>query len=59
MPDKEKILKDIKLTRNRGYSINDEEYVEGLICIGAPLMNFRENTVVGAVSLIVTNSIAS
>jgi len=49
--DKEDILKDIELTRNRGYSINNEEYVEGLICIGAPLMNFREKTVVGAVSL--------
>ena len=49
--DKEDILKDIELTRNRGFSINNEEYVEGLICIGAPLMNFRENTVVGAVSL--------
>jgi IclR family pca regulon transcriptional regulator len=48
---KEEILKDIELTRNRGYSINNEEYVEGLICIGAPLMNFREKTVVGAVSL--------
>jgi IclR family pca regulon transcriptional regulator len=47
----EDILKDIELTRNRGFSINNEEYVEGLICIGAPLMNFRENTVVGAVSL--------
>ena len=51
LPDKDAILKDIKLTRSRGYSINNEEYVEGLICIGAPLMNFRENTVVGAVSL--------
>ena len=49
--DKQEILKDIESTRNRGYSINNEEYVEGLICIGAPLMNFRENTVVGAVSL--------
>jgi IclR family pca regulon transcriptional regulator len=51
LPDKDAILKDIELTRSRGYSINNEEYVEGLICIGAPLMNFRENTVVGAVSL--------
>ena len=49
--DKEEILKNIELTRNRGYSINNEEYVEGLICLGAPLMNFRNNTVVGAVSL--------
>jgi DNA-binding IclR family transcriptional regulator len=51
LPNKEEILKDIKLTRNHGYSINNEEYAEGLICIGAPLMNFRENSVVGAVSL--------
>ena len=49
--DKEEILKDIDLTRVRGYSINNEEYVEGLICLGAPLMNFREKIIVGAVSL--------
>ena len=49
--DREALLKDIELTRTRGYSINNEEYVEGLICIGAPLMNLREKTVVGAVSL--------
>jgi len=47
----EEILKDIEVTRTRGYSINNEEYVEGLICIGAPLMDLRENAVVGAVSL--------
>lgn len=51
LSDKEVIRKDIELTRNRGYSINNEEYVEGLICIGAPLMNFRQKAVVGAVSL--------
>ncbi|MBW2409351.1 MAG: IclR family transcriptional regulator [Deltaproteobacteria bacterium] len=49
--DREEILKEIESTRTRGYSINNEEYVEGLICIGAPLMNLRERTVVGAVSL--------
>ncbi len=49
--DKEALAKDIELTRARGYSINNEEYVEGLICIGAPLMNLREDSVVGAVSL--------
>ena len=49
--DKDEIRKDIELTRHRGYSINNEEYVEGLICIGAPLTNYREKTVVGAVSL--------
>lgn len=49
--DKEEIRKDIELTRTRGYSINNEEYVEGLICIGAPLMNYRKQSIVGAVSL--------
>ena len=34
--DKEEILKDVELTRNRGYSINNEEYVEGLITLGLP-----------------------
>ena len=49
--DKESILNDIKLTQNRGYSINNEEYVEGLTCIGAQVMNYREKKIVGAVSL--------
>jgi len=48
---KEELLKDLKLTKNRGYSINDEEYIQGLICIGAPLINFNTKTVAGAVSL--------
>ena len=48
---KEDLLKEIKLTKNRGYSINNEEYVPGLICIGAPLINFNTRTVAGAVSL--------
>ncbi len=51
LPSKKKILKDIELTRNRGYSINNEEYIEGLICIGAPVVNYRRKTTVGAVSL--------
>ncbi len=51
LSNKKTILKDIDLTRKRGYSINNEEYVEGLICIGAPVTNYREKTIVGAVSL--------
>lgn len=49
--DLDDLLRDIELTKNRGYSINNEEYVKGLICIGAPLMNFNTKTVAGAVSL--------
>jgi IclR family pca regulon transcriptional regulator len=51
LSSKKKILKDIELTRNRGYSINNEEYIDGLICIGAPVVNYRRKTTVGAVSL--------
>ena len=39
------------MTKLRGYSINNEEYVKGLICIAAPLMNFNTKEVAGAVSL--------
>jgi IclR family pca regulon transcriptional regulator len=48
---KEDLLKEIRLTKNRGYSINNEEYALGLICIGAPLLNYNTRTVAGAVSL--------
>ena len=46
----EDMMADLEETRNRGYSVNDEEYMVGLICIGAPLMNYQTNTVVGAIS---------
>jgi len=45
------LLKDLRLSKERGYSINNEEYVNGLICIGAPVVNFNTNKVMGAVSL--------
>lgn len=51
LADKRTIMQDIHETQLRGYSINNEEYLEGLICIGAPLVNYREGSVVGAVSL--------
>lgn len=48
---KEAILKELELTKNRGYAINNEEYVLGLISLAAPLVNFKKNTVAGAISL--------
>lgn len=48
---KEDLLNDIKATRNRGYSVNNEEYLLGLVCIGAPLINYNTKAVAGAVSL--------
>jgi IclR family pca regulon transcriptional regulator len=49
--DKEGLLEELEESRERGYSINDEEYVKGLICIGAPVFNYKTNRVRGAVSL--------
>ena len=43
------LLADLRKTRERGYSINNEESVLGLISIGAPLIN-REGSILGAVS---------
>ena len=47
---KEDIIADLKATKKRGFSVNNEEYMKGLISIGAPLMNNQTNTVVGAIS---------
>jgi DNA-binding IclR family transcriptional regulator len=40
---------DLRKTRERGYAVNNEEYVLGLISIGAPLIN-KDGAVLGAVS---------
>lgn len=45
------LLKNLKQSKERGYSINNEEYIKGLICIGAPAINYKTNRVKGAVSL--------
>ncbi len=49
--DSESVIVEIKRTQNRGYSINNEEYIMGVISIGAPIRNLTSQKVVGAVSL--------
>jgi len=44
------LLADLDLSRARGYSFNNEEYVSGLICMGAAVTNYQTNLVVGAIS---------
>jgi len=46
----EGLIADLELTKKRGYALAIEEYLPGLNAIAAPLMNFRKNTAVGAVS---------
>jgi DNA-binding IclR family transcriptional regulator len=47
----DEIKADIQETKTRGYSINNKEYIQGIISIGAPMMNLQTRTVAGAVSL--------
>jgi len=44
------LLRDLDDTRKRGYSLNKQEYMQGLTCIGAPVVNFSTGRVVGAIS---------
>jgi len=44
------LLHDLKTIRERGYSLNNEEYMLGLISIGAPILNSENGTVLGSIS---------
>jgi IclR family KDG regulon transcriptional repressor len=47
--DVEALVEEIDQTRRRGWSLDDEEYEEGLRCVGAPIRDYRAE-VIGAVS---------
>ncbi len=49
------MLADVRKTREKGYTVNNEEYVLGLISIGAPLIN-EDGVVLGAVSFDVSTA---
>lgn len=48
--DKETLLEDLRVTRDRRYAISNEEYLPGLIAIGSPLFDPITGKGVGAVS---------
>ena len=48
--DPEKLFADLEATRKRGYAIDRQEAVQGLICIGAPVFH-RDAHVAGSISL--------
>jgi DNA-binding IclR family transcriptional regulator len=48
--DKETLLDELRQARQRGYVLNKEEFLPGLIAIGAPLFNLYENKVIGGIS---------
>mgnify|MGYP001826350122 CR=1 FL=1 len=49
--DRQALKNELIKSKARGYTLNNEEYVEGLTCIGAPIFNYNTHQVAGAVSL--------
>jgi len=47
--DRNSLLNELNITRERGYSLDQEELIEGITCIGAPI--FFEGHVVAAVAI--------
>ncbi|NOY09687.1 MAG: IclR family transcriptional regulator [Spirochaetes bacterium] len=43
LTSKDKLLKELKITAERGYAIDDIEHEEGVRCIGAPIFDFSGN----------------
>ena len=50
IPNKEQLLAEIEKARTRGYAMSVEEYLAGLITIGAPLISPVTDEGIGAVS---------
>jgi DNA-binding IclR family transcriptional regulator len=48
--DKDELIKHLEQVRKQGYSIDNEEYIDGLKCIAAPVMNYK-GEVVAAISI--------
>lgn len=48
--DPERLYADLDAIRNRGYAVDRQEAVQGLICVGAPVFN-RDGQVAGSISL--------
>ncbi len=50
LTDPERLKSQLIDVRTRGYSVNDGEYIKGLISIGAPLFNPLTKSVMGGIS---------
>jgi DNA-binding IclR family transcriptional regulator len=55
LASKSAVLADLRKARARGYAVNNEEYILGLISLGAPLVN-KDGEVLGAVSFDVSTA---
>lgn len=43
--DMEALINELRKIREQGYSIDNEEYVEGLVCVASPIRNYRGEAV--------------
>jgi IclR family pca regulon transcriptional regulator len=48
--DRDALKTELEATRAKGYGVNNEEFIPKLLAIGAPLMNFQNGEVIGAIS---------
>jgi IclR family transcriptional regulator, KDG regulon repressor len=48
--DRELLVKDLEASRLRGYSIDKEELITGLVCFGAPIFD-QDGDAVGSLSV--------
>jgi DNA-binding IclR family transcriptional regulator len=48
--DRQALLQELQETKAKGYSLNKENFLPGLIAIGAPVFNLHSGIVVGGVS---------
>ena len=48
--DKKRLLAELQETRARGYAISKEEYLTGLLALGAPLIDLESGLGLGAIS---------
>ena len=48
--DRDRLVEDLRVSRDRGYTIDDEEAVLGIFCLGGPVFD-AEGQVIGSVSL--------
>lgn len=48
--DRNELFEHLEMVRDRGFAVDDEEHINGLRCIGTPILN-KEKEVLGAVSV--------
>ena len=47
--NKKDLIAELEVTKKRGYALNNEEWVQGLIAIASPIIDLHTKKVIGAV----------